>query len=222
MSKKELQEKAEFEKAVGLKAGFISTILSILKLVLGIALLPFVIGLTRSFYHELMEEAVSVRRVFYWGIATYLVLHLFAFKLQGFFDAGQRIIGKLFGFFVPLRRVMYVCLPVYSTLFFVIYFIWKTFFNYRYSVGYFLFGIAFMATMHLVLTANSLREGPSDSLRGGYICSLFLLYIVNIIVLCAFLHFMLEGFSFLEFIKQGFDFFIKAITFSWKQLFALR
>jgi len=222
MVRQELGEKLEFEKAVGLRGGFSSTGISILKFVLSIILLPLVIGFTISFSQQLINQGQPIINSFIFAIVTYLILHIFVYEPGNIYDFGQGIVGRLFGFFVPLRRLLYYSLPAYATLFFILYFIFKMIFGYENIIGYFIFLISFFAIMHLILTAAYFKKEPLGVLGGDYFFSLFLVYLFEIILLSGFFSVMLEEFSFISFIKEGCSFFAGIHIAIWRQLFVLK
>lgn len=221
MARRESNEKIEFEKAVGLRGNWRSTTISVFKFVFAVLLLPLVVGLTRSFYSELIGQNEYIANNFSLGLISYLVLHIFVFELRGLYDFGQRAVGRLFNFFLPLRTLCYHCLPLYTIVIFAVYFVFKAFFGYDAVIRYFVFLISFSATMHLILTAANLKEDSLDAMRGNYFFSLFLVYIFEIILISGFLKFMLVDFSYINFIKCGFSFFSDTLLSCWQQLFVV-
>lgn len=219
MGKKELAEKVAFEKAVGIQGGFKSGLIATLKFVFALVLLPLLIGLSRTFYIELSRQSALVYDNFFLGMAAYVIIHLFIHELNKFNDAGQMVVGKLFNFFVPLRTILYACLPVYATLIFALYFVCKALFGQGAIIGCFVFSISFTVTMHFILTAAHLKHDSQDALKGDYFFSLFIVYLFEIVLLAGFFYFMLSNFSFITFVKDGLSFFVTTVVSAWKQLF---
>lgn len=221
MGKKQLAEKVAFEKAVGMKGDFKSGLIATFKFIIALLLLPLVIGLSRTFYIELSRQSALVYDNFFLGMAAYVIVHLFIHELNKLNDAGQMMVGKLFSFFVPLRTILYACLPVYATLLFALYFVFKAFFGQGAIIGYCVFSISFAATMHFILAAAHLKQDSSDALKGDYFFSLFVVYLFEIILLGGFFYFMVDNFYFITFVKDGLNFFVTTLVFVWKQLFVL-
>jgi len=222
MAKKALVEKEEFEKAVGIKGTFSGFFLSLLKFVISLILLPLVMGISKGFFLMIIKQPSYVRNNFIFAVGLYLIIHLFILVPKNFYDLGQRIIGALFSFFVPLRRIMYYCLPFYGILFFVLFLIFKAMFGYNDTIGYFMFLISFSTAMHLVITSENLKAESQSALKGDYFLSLTFVYLFCIILFCGFLSVMVESFSFFEPIKYGYKFLLDTHTTIWKQFFVVR
>lgn len=222
MAKQELDEKLELEKSVGPKIGFSGILVSLLKFIVSIMLLPLVFGLTINLSKELLNQQSHIVNNFVFAIVAYVILHIFIYEPRGSFAFGQKIIDSLFGFFPILKYLLHYCLPVYSLLAFILYFIFKAHFGYEDIIGYFIFLISFTSVMHLVLTAVILKDETGGILRGDYFFTLVLVYLFDIILISIFLNVMLENFSFLNLIKNGFDFFINMHSTIFSQLFVLR
>jgi hypothetical protein len=222
MGRQQLAEKAEFEKAVGLRPGFKGVLFSLVKLVLSVVLVPLVIGFTKGFIYQLDRQGSYIQNNFVLAIATYLILHIFVCEPKGIYDFGQRIVGFLFNFLVPLRKVMYYCLPFFAVLFFALYFTLNYFFDFTDITGYAVFIISFSVTMHLAITAAYLKTEQSGVLKGDYFFYLFLVYLAVVALTAALLNFILRDFSFIDVIKDGYKFFVDMIVLFWRQLFVVR
>jgi len=218
-----MEEKAAFEQAVGIKSGFKGLLVSALKFFFAIAMVPLLIGLGRAFYQQLLPQPEAFRFSFLIGAASYVVVHLFLLQPARMHEAGQMLIGKLFSFYVPLRTIMHLSLPLYTVVLFGAYFIVK---NYSTLTlpnidEYAIFLIAFTATMHCVVTASGLRNDVTDTLRGDYFFSLFAISIFEILLLSGMLQAMLPKFSFMAVLREGFDYFSTTAVLVWKQLFVV-
>jgi len=222
MGKKELAEKDQFEKAVGIKGTFSGSFFSILKFVLSIVLLPLVIGLSKGFLTKIIKQPSYVRDNLILATGLYLVIHLFILELRNIYDLGQRIVGKLFSFFVPLRRIMYHCLPFYTTLFFVLFLIFKAMFGHKEVIGYFIFLMSFSAIMHLLITSGYLKGESQSVIRGDYFLSLTFVYLFGLILFCGFLSVMVKNFPFGYILKYGYSFFVDTHSSIWRQFFVVR
>jgi len=67
----------------------------------------------------------------------------------------------------------------------------------------FLFLISFSLVFHLVLTAETLRDRELGLARANYLFGFSLIYLLNILMLAAGLHFMFKKFLFLDFLSQA-------------------
>lgn len=223
MAKPELVESLDLGKSAGPKTGWRGTLFSLFKFILSIFLLPLIIGLTISFSHELINQHRYIIYNFVFAIVAYLILHIFIYEPVSFYNLGRKIIDGIFGFFAPLKTFLHNCLPFYSTLLFILYFILKPTLGYENIIGYAVFLISFTAVMHLVLTAAYLKEEPSGILKGNYFFSLSSVYLFEIIIISGYLKLMFrDNFSFLNFLKDGYGFFIDTHAGILKQLFVLK
>ena len=221
MGRQELNEKIAFEQAAGIRGGFVKGLIGAIKFIAALLIFPLLFGVSRALHQQLSAESDLVYNSFLLGIVVYVVIHLFIFTPHKLHDGGQLFAGRLFSFFVPLRSIMYVCLPAYASVFFGLYFLAKAFFGYQAVIGSFVFLISFSITLHIVLGAVNLKNEARDPLRGDYFFSLFFMYLFNIVLLAAFFHCMLKEFSFVAVLEEGVRFSIETLTAVWRQLFVV-
>ena len=222
MGRKALVEKAEFERAVGLRGAFSDSVISILKFILSVMLLPLVIGISKGFLLKIFRQPTFIRNNFLLATGLYLALHLFVYEPKNIYDFGQRIIGRLFNFFIPLRRIMYYWLPFYAVAFFILFLIFRAVFGYNEIIGYFIFLISFSSAMHLLVTSGYLKTESLSPIKGDYFLSLVLVYLFGIALFCGFLSVMGRDFSFAGPLKYGYEFFIEFHRDIWRQFFVIR
>ncbi|MFC1646588.1 hypothetical protein ACFL2Y_05380 [Candidatus Omnitrophota bacterium] len=222
MGKRELAEKEEFEKAVGITDSISGSFFSIVKFILGIILLPLVFGISKGFALKIIGQPRYIRNNLISAVVLYLIIHLFIYPPKIIYDFGQRIIGKLFGFFVPLRRIMYYCLPFYATFLFVLFLIFKAAFGYKEAIGYFMFLISFSASMHLFISSIYLKSESQSIIKGDYFLTLIIVYLFGIVLFSGFLSVMGKNFSFTYPLEYGYKFFVDTISSVWRQFFVVR
>lgn len=68
----------------------------------------------------------------------------------------------------------------------------------------FLFLVGFTLSFHLVFTINFLKTKQSDFLHGGYLFSICLVYIVNLIIIGFIFSLLFEEINFVEFLKSAY------------------
>jgi len=156
---------------------------------------------------------------FGWGVVVYLILHILLYEPSGVYDAGKKISEKALTFFSPLVKVAGFCVPIFTILSFAAYYIasliWK-----EYSLlPYFAFLASFTLTMHLVFTANSLKRKQPGDLKENYFFSIFIIYIVNILIVAGAFALLSQEFSFLDFVKRCGEAAAAIYTASFRQLF---
>lgn len=173
--------------------------LVLLKLAIGICLLPMVYGVTVSFSQEIIKLDPAVTRAFIYGIIGFLAVYLFIWEPAVLFKKGQRILEVIFRFFAPLVKVAPFLLPIYTLLLFAAYFISTIFGNTLSCVLAFLFAIGFSVALHLVFCAKTLRSKQGDSLKANYLFGFSWIYILDSLLLAIFFNLAFEDFSFISF-----------------------
>jgi len=222
MAKKELDEKLEFEKAVGTTSSSGNIFVSIIKFVLFIALAPLLIGVSFGFSNELLEQKRTIVDTFNWGILTYLLLHIFVCECGLLQRFAQNCIRAVFRFFEPLRKIIAYCLPFYSFIVFSVFCLLKFVFKYNIVIEHFVFLMSFGFIMHLVSVSCAIRSDSNDSLKAHYYFILGIVYLVTIIIIAWCMGIMFKSFSFADFIKYGYNYFVDTYNAIWQQLFVIK
>lgn len=197
-------------------------ILSVFKFILAVLLFPVVIGITQAFLKNFYLIKGGCASAFGWGVASYLILHILLFEPVEVFDKGKKISEKAFGFFSPLFHVTGFCIPIFTILSFIFYILASHFWKETDFFLFFTFLAAFTFTMHIALTARSLRKKNPGVLKENYIFSILFIYIINIVVLAGAYAFLKQEFSFSAFFNNAVDI-IKAIYVAvFTQLFVVK
>jgi len=195
--------------------------LSIFKFLLSMLLLPAVIGVTASFWENLNYVHSAVSAAFGWGIVGYLILHILLYEPARVYEAGTKLSEKASGFLFPLFKMAGYCVPIFTLLSFLLYYLtclkWpdKDFFP------FFAFLAAFTFMMHLVFTVNTLKKKQPGALRENYFFSIFLIYIVNMIVIAGAFAILAKDFSFPYFWERFATVSGAIYTASFRQLFVV-
>lgn len=175
----------------------------VLKLLLAALTIPLIVGLTRAFYDTASALPDGAIKYFIYGFLAYLVMHFIIYKPSAVYKKGQRILEIIFKFFAPLLKVAPYLLPVYFILIAACFFIFRHVFNIGVDLEIFLFFMAFSLILHLVLTAESLRDKYLGLAKANYFFGFAVIYVLNILMLAAVFHFMFNEFSFLEFFTRS-------------------
>jgi len=196
-------------------------LLSILKFILALLLLPVVIGITVSFLEDLRTMSEPVSSAFGWGVVVYLILHMLLYEPAQVFDAAKNMAEKTIGFLSPWVKVAGFCVPFFTIVsfaaYYFVYLIWKD----ALAFPYFAFLASFTFTMHMVFAANTLKKKKPGLLKENYLFSIFSIYIVNILIIAWAFHFLSGDFSFSRFISRCGDIAGAIYTASFKQLFVV-
>ncbi len=191
----------------------------IIKLVLGLCLLPFVYSSTVSFFNEINTIKPGFQGCFLSGVITFAVIYLFVCEPAIIYAKGQKILEFIFGFFAPLVKVAPYVLPIYTVIIFLAYLLFSLIMPSDNLVCYALFLLGFSIILHLVFGAKTLRSKQGDTLKGNYIFGFSFVYIVNLIIIALCFNAMFAEYSFVRFFNSAF---ISARDIFWavfKQLF---
>jgi len=201
----------------------------IVKVLVGILLLPIVISASVVFAEALgnIQHIQGFSGYFLKGVIFYLVMHLVLFKPSYFYVLGHeaahalaalicggrvssfRVSGKGGGvlttksnFFIALFPYFF---PTYTIFFWLVYFLVSLFRDISGFAGQFLFLIGFSLAFHLVMTIDSLKIKQSDILKTGYLFSVSLIYVLNILLVSLILSVVFKEFSFSAFFQTLID-----------------
>ena len=194
---------------------------SLIKLVLGILLLPYVYSVTVSFIKEFSGINDHIVAIFHGGLISCLVVHLFIWEPQVVYEKGQKLVEFIFQFVSPLMKVASYIVPVYSLILLIIFWVSNIVFKARF-VNIFMFLISFSFCFHLLLTARVLRNKERDILKANYLFGFSFVYIINLIILGLFLNFIFVDFSFVELVNQTYFGAGKIFFYFLNQLFGVR
>ena len=197
-------------------------LLSVLKLLVAVLLLPVAIGVTMSFWENLSFLKSSVVAAFGWGVIAYLILHILLYEPAQVYDTGKKISEKALGFFSPMFKVAGLCVPIFTILSFLAYFLASLVWKDVELFPYFIFLAAFTFTMHFVFTANALKGKQAGSMKENYFFSIFFIYIVNMLIIATAFSLLTDKFFFLEFWKRSTDVAGAIYTASFNQLFVVK
>jgi hypothetical protein len=195
----------------------------IFTLAIGIICLPLTITISRAFYNQLPGLSLGSRdqQYFLWGVCSYVALHLFIFKPHFIYNLGHEVTHVLstwlsFGkaknmkvsggggsvqtsksnFFINISPYF---LPIYTLILCLAYFLLARFKDASPYAAYFVFFIGFTLAMHIIMTVDSLKTAQPDLIKTGYLFSLSLIYVINIIVVGFVISLIFSGFSFTGF-----------------------
>lgn len=194
---------------------------------IGAASLPLIITISKAFYLQLANIYVVDSRnqlYFLWGLAAYVAMHLFFFKPNFLYNLGHETVHVLttwasFGkakkmkvsaeggsvqttksnFFISISPYF---VPLYTTLLCLAYFIISKFRDISVYAPYFVFFIGFTFTMHIIMTVEALKTAQPDLIKTGYLFSLSLIYLANLIVAGFIISLIFPGFSFIDMVLQ--------------------
>jgi len=222
MEKKESPKKASPKIDINTHpkiSGLSHRLFGVIKLILGISLLPFVYSATVAFYNELGILEKTVTNYFFGGIICFLMIYLFIYEPIIIYNKGQKILEAVFRFFTPLVKVAPYLLPIYTIILFLIYLLYSLVSKSNVSIKYFVLLFGFSMGLHLVFSARSLRLRQSDFLKANYIFGFSLIYIINLALLSLCFSFIFDKFSLVNFFNNSFQMAKNIFYAAFKQLF---
>jgi hypothetical protein len=217
-------EEKEFPKSesAGLKSklsGLYNRSFGIIKLILGICLLPFVYSATMAILNEGRALDKAANTCFFSGIIGFLIVYLFVYEPVIIYTKGQKILEAIFRFFTPLVKVAPYLLPIYTILLLVFYPLYTLLDKAANPLKAFMFLFGFSIAMHLVFSAKSLRSKQGDFLKSNYIFGFSFVYILNIAILALGFSLFFAKFSFVNFCNQTFQLAQAVFSTVFRQLF---
>ena len=200
-------------------AGFSNKAFGIIKLILGISLLPFVYSVSAIFLKEFSVTREALQGYFWSGVISFLVIYLIIWEPAIIYTKGHRLLELIFQFFKPMVRVAPYLLPIYTIVLLIIYEILSLTVKSSWLIDYMVFLFGFSIVLHLVFSAKSIRSKKGDFLKANYIFGFSFIYIINMLLLAFCLNLILKEFSFVRFFNGSFQFAKDIFYAVFKQLF---
>lgn len=151
-----------------------SNIHKLFKVIVVIVLLPLLVGFVKGLVTQINAFDISFIKSVYWGIASYLILHLFLFEPTDFYSSTQKFTQHIFGFLSPLFKVSYYIIPFWAIGVIGAYFLVCRLLGNIGILPVFYFLSGFVFTMHVVMVAAILR---TEELK-GFLDYLFVILVV--------------------------------------------
>jgi len=96
-------------------------------------------------------------------------------------------------------------IPIYTIVTSLAYFTLSKFYDVSSYLPLFIFAIGFTFTMHIIMTVESLKVVQPDLLKTGYVLSLALIYVLNVLLAAFIVSLIFSGFSFKDMMLQFCD-----------------
>lgn len=194
----------------------------IFTLLIGVVALPLIVSVSKAFYSQLGNIVIDSQNQlnFMYGLTSYVVMHIFFFKPKYLYNMGHEGVHVIstwlsFGkaknvkvsseggsvettksnFFISLSPYF---IPVYTLLLCLAYFIFSKLQDTSAYTPYFIFFLGFTLAMHIIMTVEALRVAQPDLIKTGYLFSLSLIYLINVMIAGLIIGFIFTGFSFAD------------------------
>ncbi len=215
----------------------------LLKIIIGIILIPVDIFLVVNFCKEITDIPMlsAAQAMFFYGIAAYTAVHIFIIKPDFLYVFGHESThaltaklfgGKIFDFKVSSKggsvktdkanttvALTPYMIPFYTIAVFLVYLCISFFRDVKPYTGYFIFALGVTLAFHLVQTAEHLRQKQSDIVKSGYVFSMPLVIFVNIAVTAVVLSFLFPEFSFKQMSLATFEQTRELYASVWQRVF---
>lgn len=201
-----------------------------LKMIIGILLLPLIVSVSVAFYKQFGNiEVVFAKdqQYFLWGIVVYCFIQLFLFKPVHMYVLGHEAVhalatwicfGRVKSFKISStsgsvsssKSNLFISLspyfvPFYGILLIIGYYLINSFFSKDILTRqYFMFLLGMTLAFHIVMTMDTLKTRQPDLIKGGYLTSAILIYIINLLIIAGTLELLFEGFSFRSFLNNAY------------------
>ncbi len=204
--KKDLGRNLKPDKAAIGKSSWVSDkAFDIIKLVLGIFLLPFVYSSTIAFLRQIAYIDSSLQDYFWFGVIAFIIAYLFVVESGWVYEKGHKLLEVIFSFFQPLVKVAPYLLPVYTIIIFFVYLVFNLFTGESWLINYTMFFFGVSLVMHLIFSSKAIRSKKGDLLRSNYIFGFSFIYIINLGIFAFFLNVIFKNFSFVNFCNTAYS-----------------
>ena len=179
-----------------------STLLTVVKFLLTILLLPIVWAVAVVFHQYVLAMPGTYDDFFFWGMFGFVVIFLFFYQFWGVYEFGQKMVSGLLQFTSPANHFIAKVIPFYVTCILLLFYVIKHFFNADQYDHYFMFFTGFALTMHILLTAQDLQENEKALIKPTYLfvmASTFILMAFYVILL---FNLVLREFTALELLES--------------------
>jgi len=172
---------------------------------LGIVTIPLAAGVMLAFYQNfiLITSLAKSMNCFFWGILSYVVLHLLFYKPTYLYVLGHEAVhagaawifgGKIKSFKVSKEggsvgtdksntviELSPYFIPIYAIIIAVVYFVVAS--SYRINGSVFIFLLGFSLAFHMISTIEVMKVRQSDIIKSGYVFSIVMVFVLNIVVI---------------------------------------
>lgn len=189
----------------------------ILKMVAGVLAVPLMFAVTHAFYTNITQvsELSGILKYFMWGIVSYVILHLLFYKPTYVYVLGHEAVhammswvmgGKIQSFKVSEEGGSVATdksntaielgpyfVPIYAIVIMAIYFVVA--YSYSINGAVFIYLIGFALALHVVMTIEVMKMRQPDIVKSGYLFSIVLVYVLNIIIIAVLFSLLFKSFS---------------------------
>ncbi len=214
---------------------------------MGLAFIPLAIASSIAFF-ELLKDVGAIgkeQNFFIYGIIAYALMHLLLYQPEYLYVLGHEAVHAFFAwlfggqvksmkvskkggsvattktnFIITLSPYFFPIYTIFITLLYLILMIFRA--EVVDFAHFFIFLVGFTLAFHVIMTASTLRTKQQDIVENGYIFSLGLIYVVNILVLVLVLSLVFKNIHVIPFLKAAYCNTVNIVEKILTQLFAVR
>lgn len=188
-----------------------------IKLAIGVLVIPIAFGISIAFYNNVItiKELAGSLKYLLWGVTGYVVLHLLFYRPTYLYVLGHEAVhagiswifgGKIKSFKVSEKGGSVATdktntvvelgpyfVPIYAIIISAIYFVVASSYNINGSI--FIFLIGFTLAFHVISTVEVMKIRQPDIMKSGYLFSIVMAYVLNILVISLIFELLFPSFS---------------------------
>jgi hypothetical protein len=192
-------------------------LLSLLKGILALLLIPFVVAVTLSFQQSL-QVVKYLPHYFALGVYVYIFLHFFIVIPRPIHSFGQKLCSEIFLFSPFLSSALPVAIPTWTCLFVLIFSLAKWIFGFHEMESTLMFLMGFTLAMHVILAAEEVYKADSNKIKLQYFFNTELAYVINLLVVALLIEILFPSFSYQQFLSDIFDHSLRLYQFTYHKL----
>ena len=155
-------------------------IISIIKIVFGLLLLPLVVACVMALRMHLAVYPDVYQEFFLYGVVAFLLTFIFIYQFWGVYEFGQNLILQMMKILAPFDRLLSRFVPFYMTAIALLHFIVVTFIKAHNYDHYFLFFFGFVFGMHILLTAQVFQDEEKMLIKPSYFFWMPIIFVFNV------------------------------------------
>ena len=171
-------------------------ILTVLKFVFFIAIIPLLIAVGESFLSALSSLKPVLKNAFYSGTVSYVLFYLFLYDFEPVYLSAKTIVGEAFKFIPPFDKVIVYILPIYVLLLGGAYMLVNGVLNMEPSAKVYFYLMGFLMSLHIISVAKEFQEEDKLGFRPHYFFALSLSFIGTVFIFVLLLHLITPNVSF--------------------------
>jgi hypothetical protein len=192
-------------------------LLSLLKGILAVLLIPFIVAVTLSFQRSL-DDVKYLPHYFSLGVYAYIFFHFFIAVPRPIHAFGQKLSAEIFLFSTFLSTALPAAIPIWTCLLILIFSLAKWIFDLTGMEYAVMFLMGFTLTMHVILAAEEIYKGDSSKIKLNYFFNTGLAYMVSLLVVALLLDLTFPSFSYQKLLSGILDHSLRLYQFTYHKL----